>query len=94
MAVTAMPDGRLLTTDKSGFMQIFDQNGKLVKKITGFPDVVDQGQIVCWMWHWILISPGTKLYIGPYAEKNGKGNLLAVAKGKLDDAASTIQQRS
>jgi Glucose/sorbosone dehydrogenases len=27
-----------------------------------------------------------------YAEKNGKGNLLAVAKGKLDDASSTIQQ--
>src|SRR5215467_10973236 len=43
-AIVAMPDGRLMVTIKSGYMEIHDQNGKLVKKITGFPDVVFAGQ--------------------------------------------------
>src|SRR5688572_25627387 len=44
-AVVPMPDGRMLVTDKSGFMQVLTANGALVKKITGFPEVVDKGQI-------------------------------------------------
>src|SRR3569832_888086 len=36
-AVIPFADGRLLVTDKTGFMQIFDANGTLIKKITGFP---------------------------------------------------------
>src|ERR1700742_4763466 len=43
-AIVAMPDGRLMVTIKSGFMEIHDANGKLVKKITGLPDVVYSGQ--------------------------------------------------
>ena len=91
-AVIAMPDGRLLTTDKSGFMQIFDANGSLVKKITGFPDVVDRGQIGMLD---VALDPDfsrNKTIYWSYAEKNGGGNLLAVAKGKLDDAATTITE--
>ena len=91
-ALTAMPDGRLLTTDKSGFMQLFEANGNLVKKITGFPDVVDQGQIGMLD---VALDPDfsrNKTIYWSYAEKNGNGNLLAVAKGKLDDASSRIQQ--
>ena len=33
-AIAAMPDGRLMVTIKSGFMEIHDANGKFVKKIT------------------------------------------------------------
>ena len=43
-AIVAMPDGRLMVTIKSGYMEIHDANGKLVKKITGLPDVVFAGQ--------------------------------------------------
>src|SRR5215470_1558786 len=43
-AIAAMPDERLMVTIKSGFMEIHDANGKLVKKITGLPDVVFSGQ--------------------------------------------------
>jgi glucose/arabinose dehydrogenase len=42
-AIVAMPDGRLMVTIKSGYMEIHDANGKLVKKITGLPDVVYAG---------------------------------------------------
>src|SRR5580692_1683617 len=44
-AIVAMPDGRLMVTMKwEGFMEILDRNGTLVKKITGFPAVVNQSQ--------------------------------------------------
>src|SRR5580704_15450804 len=43
-AIVAMPDGRLMVTIKSGYMEIHDRNGVLVKKITGFPAVVYSGQ--------------------------------------------------
>ena len=36
-AVIPLPDGRLLITLKTGYMQIHDANGTLVKKIIGFP---------------------------------------------------------
>jgi glucose/arabinose dehydrogenase len=90
-AVVPLPDGRLLTTDKSGFMQIFDLNGKLVKKVTGFPDVVDRGQIGM---HDAVFDPdfaNNKTIYWAYAEKNGNGNLLAVAKGQIDESAGTIK---
>jgi glucose/arabinose dehydrogenase len=35
-AIVTMPDGRLMVTLKSGYMEIHDKNGALVKKITGF----------------------------------------------------------
>jgi glucose/arabinose dehydrogenase len=72
-------------------MQIFDANGKLIKKITGFPDVVDRGQIGMLD---VALDPDfskNKTIYWSYAEKNGSGNLLAVAKGTLDDAAITIR---
>src|SRR5436189_5203876 len=43
-AIVTMPDDRLMVTIKSGYMEIHDKNGALVKKITGLPAVVDQGQ--------------------------------------------------
>ena len=90
-AVVPMPDGRLLITDKSGYMQIYDANGKLVKKITGFPEVVDMGQIGLLD---VAFDPGfakNKTIYWSYAEKNGSSNQMAVAKGQLDEAASKVQ---
>ena len=95
-AVVPMPDGRLLITDKSGYMQIHDANGKpdsyrVVKKITGFPEVIDRGQIGMLD---VALDPGftnNKTIYWSYAEKSGSGNLMAVAKGQLNEAESTIQ---
>lgn len=90
-AVVPMPDGRLLITEKSGYMQIHDANGKLVKKITGFPEVVDKGQIGMLD---VALDPSfsrNKIIYWSYAEKSGNGSLLAVAKGQLNEAEGRVR---
>ncbi len=89
-AVIPMPDGRLLITDKTGHMQILDVNGTLVKKITGFPKVDDGGQGGMLD---VALDPAfakNKTIYWSFSEKNGNGNLMAVAKGQLNEAASKI----
>lgn len=91
-AVIPFPDGRLLITEKGGNMQIYDANGKAVKKIEGFPKVDDKGQggmldvaldpdfannqMIYWSFSHLL--------------SDGK-NLLAVAKGKLNEASGKVE---
>ena len=89
-AVIPLPDGRLLITIKSGSMQIHDASGALVKKITGFPavDAGGQGGMLD-----VALDPAfskNKTIYWSYAEKYGSGNLMAVAKGQLNEAASKI----
>ncbi len=89
-AVIPLPDDRLLLTDKKGFMQIRDANGNFVKKITGFPEVdfIGQGGMLD-----VALDPDfshNKMIYWSYAEKYDGGNLTAVAKGKLDEAGSTV----
>ncbi len=89
-AVIPMPDGRLLITDKSGYMQIHDQNGTLAKKITGFPAVDNGGQGGLLD---VALDPdfnSNKMIYWSFSEKQDKGNLMAVAKGQLNEAAGTI----
>jgi glucose/arabinose dehydrogenase len=90
-AITPLPDGRLLITDKRGFMQIFDGNGNLVKKITDFPEVdyIGQGGLLD-----VAIDPDfnrNNMIYWSYAEKYNGGNLMAVAKGRLDETNATIK---
>ena len=89
-AVVPMPDGRLLITEKSGYMEIRTNNGALVKKITGFPAVDDDGQ-----GGMLDVAPDpaftkNKIIYWSYSESYGSGNLTAVAKGTLNEAAGTI----
>jgi len=86
-----LPDGRLLVTDKTGFMQIFDANGKMVKKITGFPtvDAGGQGGLLD-----VALDPSfaqNKMIYWSFAEKYGVGNLMSVAKGKLNESAVIVE---
>ena len=90
-AIIAMPDSRLLITAKSGYMQIFDADGKFIKKITGFPEVDDGGQGGLLD---VALDPDfdkNKMIYWSFAEKQETGNLMAVAKGRLDEASSTVQ---
>ena len=89
-AVIPLPDGRLLITDKSGYMQIHDAGGSLVKKITGFPAVeaFGQGGLLD-----VALDPAfktNKTIYWSFSEKSGTGNLMAVAKGQLDESAGKI----
>lgn len=90
-AVIPIPGNRLLITDKTGFMQLFDAAGKALKKITGFPavDADGQGGMLD-----VALDPdfsSNQIIYWSYSEEFGNGNLMAVAKGRLDEATSTIQ---
>jgi len=93
-AIVAMPDGRLMVTIKSGYMEIHDRNGALVKKITGIPSVEFKGQggllDVAFDPHFA----SNKIIYWSFSEKSGAGNLTAVAKGKLNEAAGKVEDVS
>ncbi len=93
-AIVSMPDGRLMITIKSGFMEIHDANGKLVKKITGLPAVVYEGQggllDVAFDPHFA----SNKMMYWSFSEKYQQGNITSVAKGKLNEAAGTVENIS
>lgn len=90
-AVIPIPGNKLLITDKMGTMQIRDANGKLIKNITGFPDVDSRGQGGMLD---VALDPGfssNQIIYWSFSEKQDKGNLMAVAKGKLNEAAGKIE---
>ena len=89
-AVVPMVDGRLLITDKTGFMQIYTSSGVLVKKITGFPEVDSKGQGGLLDVALDPAFPKNKTIYWSFSEKYGKGNLMAVAKGQLNETAGLI----
>lgn len=90
-AIISMPGKKFLVTDKFGFMQILNEDGTVIKKITGFPEVDPRQQGGMFD---VALDPAfakNKTIYWTFAEKNGENNLTAVAKGQLDEAASKIQ---
>ena len=90
-AVIPLPDGRLLITEKRGTMQIHDANGAIVKKITGFPEVDFSGQGGMLD---VALDPNfskNKMIYWSYSETYGNGNLMAVAKGELNEAEAKVE---
>ena len=93
-AIVTMPDGRLMVTIKSGYMEIHDANGKLVKKITGLPDVVFSGQGGLLD---VAFDPNfkkNKMMYWSYSERYQQGSLTAVAKGQLIEASGSVENIS
>lgn len=90
-AIVAMPDGRLMVTLKSGFMEIHDANGKLVKKITCLPPVVYAGQGGLLDVAFDPNFASNKIMYWSYSEKYNGDNVTAVAKGKLNEAAGKVE---
>lgn len=89
-AIVAMPDGRLMVTLKSGYMEIHDKNGALVKKITGLPAVYYQGQGGLLD---VAFDPNfatNKMIYWSYSEEYQQGSVTAVAKGKLNEAQGKV----
>lgn len=93
-AIVAMPDGRLMVTLKAGYMEIHDKNGALVKKITGFPEVVNAGQGGLLDVAFDPSYASNKTIYWSYSEKNPPGNLTAVAKGTLNEAKGVVENVS
>lgn len=90
-AVIALPDNKLLLTEKSGYMEVRNEDGSLAKKITGLPKVDDAGQGGLLD---VALDPdynSNKIIYWSYAEPYKKGNLTAVAKGKLNEAVGKVE---
>lgn len=90
-AISNLPDGRLLITEKLGDMRIETLDGKLDKKITGLPkvDADGQGGLLD-----VNIDPdfaNNRMIYWDYAEPAANGSVLAVAKGKLSADEAHIE---
>jgi len=90
-AIVSMPDGRLMVTIKSGYAEIINADGQLVKKITGFPDVVDAGQGGLLDVAFDPDFANNKMMYWSFSENFPPGNLTAVAKGKLNEDAGKVE---
>lgn len=89
--ITHMPNGNLLITEKSGFMNIVTADGKFVSKVEGLPAVDDAGQGG-------LLDVGldpdfltNRMIYWTFSEPYGGGNLTAVAKGRLSNDEKLIE---
>lgn len=91
-AVTPFSDGRLLITEKEGRMQIYDANGKRIKTIEGLPKVDDRGQGGLLDVAFDPDFTQNQFIYWSFSEKQGDGkNLMAVAKGKLNESAGKVE---
>jgi aldose sugar dehydrogenase len=89
-AIIPMPDGRLLMTEKTGYMLILNTDGSVVKKITGLPKVNPGGQGGLLD---VALDPSfktNKTIYWSFSENHGDSNLMAVAKGQLNEAGGTV----
>lgn len=92
--ITALPDGRLLITQKSGTMRIATTTGTLGNAITGIPSVNSGGQGgllgVC-------IDPqfsSNRMVYWVFSENVAGGTQTSVAKGRLAQNEQTIESAS
>ena len=89
--IISFTNGRLLVTDKSGYMSIISGDGKTVTKVTGFPKVDSDGQGGLLD---VVLDPGfssNRTLYWSYSEPVSGGNHTAVAKGTLSADEKTVQ---
>ncbi len=81
--IAALPDGRLLITEKGGTMRIATSTGTVSQPVTGLPEVNSSGQGGLLG---LAIDPAfatNRMVYWTFSEKTAEGNLTSVAKGKL-----------
>lgn len=89
--ITALPDGRLLVTEKAGKLRIVTAAGDIGNAITGIPAVnpAGQGGLLG-----ICIDPQfatNRMVYWAFSEAVSGGNITAVAKGRLNEAETSIE---
>ncbi|MPR33383.1 PQQ-dependent sugar dehydrogenase [Salmonirosea aquatica] len=90
-AITSLPDGRLILTEKAGNLRIVTQEGKLSDPIMGLPEVHFKGQGGLLG---IALDPkfkSNRMVYWAFSEPTDDGNLTAVAKGKLSADEKKIE---
>lgn len=89
--IVTLPDGRFLITEKKGTMRIATQDGTLSEAITGLPEVDARGQGGLLG---ITIDPdfsSNKMVYWTFSQPTDGKNLTAVAKGKLSQDETSIE---
>lgn len=89
--IAAMPDGRFLITQKEGTMIIVSADGKAGANITGLPAVNSKGQGGLLG---LTLDPdfaSNRMVYWCFSQQTSGGNLTAVAKGRLADNDSRIE---
>jgi glucose/arabinose dehydrogenase len=90
-AVTALPDGRILITEKAGKLRIVTPDGQVSQAIGGFPQVDDRGQGGLLD---VALAPDfitSRLIYVTLAELTRQGSLTAVGRGRLSDDESQVE---
>jgi glucose/arabinose dehydrogenase len=90
-AVIPLPDGRLLITQKEGTMRIATTAGKLSAEITGIPPVNAGGQGGLLD---VALDPNfatNRMLYWSFSHATNGGNLTAVAKGRLSNDETKIE---
>lgn len=89
--ITALPDGRLLITQKGGTMRIVTNSGTVGNPITGIPSVNSNGQGGLLG---LCIDPqfsSNRMIYWVFSENVAGGTVTSVAKGKLSASESSIE---
>lgn len=90
-AVTPLPDGRLVITEKGGTLRLATTDGTVSDKITGFPEVDDRQQ-----GGLLDVAPApdfttSRMLYFTLAERTAQRSLTAVGKGRLSDDETVIE---
>lgn len=89
--ITALPDGRLLLTEKSGKLRIVTTAGVIGNSITGIPAVNASGQGGLLG---LCLDPqfaSNRMVYWVFSESVAGGNITAVAKGALSNDETSMQ---
>jgi aldose sugar dehydrogenase len=89
--ITSLPDGRLLVTQKGGQLRIVTTTGTVSSPITGLPAVNSSGQGGLLG---LCLDPefsANRMVYWVFSETTAGGTLTAVAKGKLSENETTIE---
>jgi glucose/arabinose dehydrogenase len=84
-AMTFLPDGRMLITEKAGQLLMLSADGKQRKTVTGAPAVMSQGQggLMDVVLH-PRFAKNRMVYLS-YSEAAGKDTSVVLARGVFDD---------
>lgn len=90
-ALTSLPDGRMLVTERVGRLRLVGEDGTLSEPISGVPAVFAQSQGGLLD---VALDPdfaSNRLVYLSYAEAGDGGASTAVARGRLNDAGTALE---
>ncbi len=90
-ALASLPDGRMLVTERAGRLRSVSEEGQLSEPISGVPEVLAKGQGGLLD---VALDPdfsSNRLVYLSYAEPGQGGASTAVARGRLNEAATALE---